>query len=66
MSGPAPRTPRVLPLLVGWGVTALVAGGIGAGVSLYLGAPGYFGGLIGLVLFGMAGLFALAARIGGR
>ena len=38
-------------------------GFIGAWISQYLGAPEYFGATIGAVLTGLAGLFALAARI---
>lgn len=51
---------------VGWVVATLVFGIVGIYVSIYLGAPGYFGGTVGLVLTGLIGLFALAARIAGK
>jgi hypothetical protein len=49
-----------------WTLASVVSGSVGAGISNYLGAPGYFGGTIGFVLIGMTGLFALAARIARR
>jgi asparagine N-glycosylation enzyme membrane subunit Stt3 len=47
-----------------WTVLSLVLGGIGGGVSVYLGAPFYFGFFFALVLTGLSGLFALAAHVG--
>ena len=41
----------------------VLMGFVGAAISQYLGAPGYFGATIGVVLTGLTGLFALAARI---
>lgn len=45
---------------------AVVMGALGAAISRYLGAPEYFGGAIGFCLAGLAGLFALAARIANK
>jgi uncharacterized membrane protein YfcA len=48
---------------VGWSIATVLMGFIGAWISQYLGAPEYFGATIGVVLTGLIGLFALAARI---
>jgi hypothetical protein len=44
----------------------VILGVIGAWISQYLGAPGYFGGTIGVVLTGLIALFVLAARIANK
>jgi len=49
-----------------WAVLSLVAGGIAGAVSVFLGAPFYFGFFFAFVLTGMSGLFALAAHVGSR
>jgi len=50
----------------GWTVAMLLVGWGSAELSRYLGAPRYFGGTLGVVLVGMAGLFAVAARVAKR
>jgi hypothetical protein len=51
---------------VGGIVIAIGMGVLGAAISRYLGAPEYFGGTVGFCFAGLAGLFALAARIANK
>lgn len=51
---------------IGGILIAVAMGALGAAISRYLGAPEYFGGAIGFCLAGLAGLFALAARIANK
>ena len=61
-----PTRPHWWGTFFGWSLATIASGIAGAYLSTYLGAPGYFGGTIGVVLTGLAGLFALAARIANK
>jgi hypothetical protein len=60
------RSPDWRPTFVLWFVVSLLAGGVGALVSLRFGVPAYAGGLFAWVLAGLTGTFVLAAKIAGR
>jgi hypothetical protein len=47
-----------------WAVLSVAVGGIAGVVSVFLGAPFYFGFFFAFVLTGLTGLFALAAHVG--
>jgi CHASE2 domain-containing sensor protein len=48
---------------IAWLAATFAMGFLGAVISQYLDTPSYFGGTIGFCLTGMAGLFAIAAKM---